>query len=113
MEKDRKEMISAYKERRREGGVFAIRNSQNGRLLLQWTTELTGSRNRFQFAQMTGSCVDWKIAKDWDALGKDVFVFEVLDTLQQKEEQTAEEFKEDVKALYDLWLEKMDSGLLY
>ena len=62
---------------------------------------------------MTGSCVDWKIAKDWDALGKDVFVFEVLDTLQQKEEQTAEEFKEDVKALYDLWLEKMDSGLLY
>ncbi|MBC8570855.1 GIY-YIG nuclease family protein [Zongyangia hominis] len=113
VDKDKREKIRAYKERRLEGGVFAIRNKENGRLLLSWTTELKGSENRFQFAQMTGSCIDRKIAGDWKNMGREVFVFEVLDTLQQKEGQTPEEFKEDVEALYELWLEKTDSALLY
>lgn len=102
----RREAAAAYKTRRQLGGVFQIRNTETGRILLRRTADLRGSQNRFQFAQMTGSCVDYALQSDWGRDGK-TFVFEVLEYLTQKETQSEAEFKADVDALFELWQEKL------
>lgn len=102
----RREAAAAYKARRQQGGVFQIRNTATGRILLRRTADLRGSQNRFQFAQMTGSCVDYALQADWRRDGK-AFVFEVLEELTQKETQSDAEFKADVDALFELWQEKL------
>jgi len=113
MEQSRKEKINAYKQRRLIGGIYQIRNLINGKCLLQSTTDLAGSKNRFDFSCYTGSCISYKLQKDWTAFGKDSFVFEILEELTQKETQTAKEFSEDIKTLEEIWMEKIDSGILY
>ena len=102
----RREAAAAYKTRRMQGGVFQIRNTGTGRILLRRTADLRGSQNRFQFAQMTGSCTDYALQAEWGRDGK-AFVFEVLEELVQKETQTEAEFKADVEALFELWQEKL------
>ena len=102
----RREAASAYKARRRQGGVFQIRNTETGRILRRRTADLRGSQNRFQLAQLTGSCVDFALQSEWGRDGKG-FVFEVLEELTQKETQTEAEFQSDVDALFELWQEKL------
>lgn len=102
----RREAAAAYKARLHQGGVFQIRNTKTGRILLRRTTDLRGSRNRFQFAQMTGSCTDYALQAEWGRDGS-AFVFEVLEELEQKETQTESEFKAAVEACYEHWQEKL------
>ena len=102
----RREAAAAYKARLQQGGVFQIRNTGNGRILLRRTTDLRGSRNRFQFAQMTGSCTDYALQAEWGPGRKRVCILEVLEELEQKETQTEAEFKAAVEACYEHWQEK-------
>jgi hypothetical protein len=114
MEKqNKKDILAAYKERKVLGGVYAIRNLENGKMLLLSATEISGSQNRFNFAQKTGSCIDLKLKDDWQKYGNEAFAFVVLEELEKKDTQTLKEFGEDIKILKGLWLEKLDSALLY
>ena len=101
----RREAAAAYKARRMQGGVFQIRNTGTGRILLRCTTDLRGS-------QMTGSCTDYALQAEWGRDGK-AFVFEVLEELTQKETQTEAEFKADIDALFELWKEKLADAPQY
>ena len=109
----RKELKTEYKERRVIGGIYAVRNTVNGKLLLGAVTDLRVCVNRFEFALKTGSCVDPKLQKDWDAQSGVGFVFEVLEELQKGETQTEDQYKADIKLLREMWLEKLDPEALY
>ena len=109
----KKEMIAQYKEREVVGGVYAIKSTQNGKLLLLATTDMQGSKNRFAFAQSTDSCVDMKLRSDWNRQGGGAFVFESLEELKKGETQTAKEFKTDIDTLKELWLDKLADRELY
>jgi hypothetical protein len=111
----RKELINAYKERSRTstGGVYIIRNTQNGKLLLETASDIEAASNRFGFAQTTGSCINYKLQKDWSAYGSKVFVFEVAETLKKNDDQTPAQFREDLDFLKKLWTEKFDPATLY
>ncbi|SKC72104.1 GIY-YIG nuclease family protein [Maledivibacter halophilus] len=111
--KDRKEKIVAYKERKIVGGVFIIKNIINGKMLILTSTDLYGCKNRFEFSQKTGSCVYMKLQSDWKKLGGEAFTFEILEKLEKKDTQTPKEFKEDIKVLEEIWLEKLGSHKLY
>jgi hypothetical protein len=114
MEKqNRKGKQLEYKERTMLGGVYRIRNSANGKFLLQSSADLQGSRNRFLFAQQTDMYPHLKLRSDWQEYGRDAFVFEVLEELEKKKDQTADEFAEDVKTLEELWREKVNGSELY
>ena len=110
---NRKQLLEAYKERKIVGGICAIKNTANGKMFLSGVTDLQGSKNRFEFSQATGSCVDFKLQKDWDKFGKEVFIFEVLEELEKGETQTSKEFSDDIKTLKEMWLEKVDPNNLY
>lgn len=114
MEKQfRREKVAEYKERKVVGGVYVLKNTENGKQLLLSAADLQGSRNRFTFSQQTNSCIQPKLQKDWETFGKESFQFEVLEELEKKETQTAEEFAADVKILEELWREKLQGNTLY
>ena len=103
----KKEMLEAYKERQIIGGVYAVTNTRSGRKFIDATTDIRGSKNRFDFSQKTGMCTIKKIEKDWKESGASSFVFETLEEYAKDTSQTMEKFQADVTTLKELWLEKL------
>ncbi len=109
----RKKIINSYKARRAHGGVFAIRNSANGKSYVAATTDIQGSKNRFEFSQATGGCAFKLMQDDFQRYGKDVFTFEILEQLTQKEGQSDGDFKNDIDELYSMIVEGIGPEKLY
>ena len=109
----RKEITEQYKQRQVIGGVFLFRNTNNGKILIDASVDLQGSKNRFAFAQSTGSCVNFKLQKDWLAMGAKAFTLEILEELEKGEDQTDLEFKSDIKTLKEMWQEKLSHESFY
>lgn len=107
----RKALLSAYQERKIIGGVFAIRNTNHGKRLLDSTGDMNGSHNRFDFMKRTGACYHPKLRVEWS--DNPPFVFEILEELEKGETQTDSEFKEDLKTLRELWLDKLRDEQFY
>ena len=103
----KKEYKALYRERETIGGVYLIRNTVNNRVLLDAATDLNSRRNRFEFSQKTGSCVEMKLQRDWVAQETSDFVFEVLEELKKSDTQTPAEFKADIEFLKEIWLDKL------
>ena len=108
-----KELQNKYKEREIVGGVYAIKNTVSNKVFLEAATDMRGIKNRFDFAQKTGSCIHVKLQSDWDKHGGDQFVFEVLEELQKGDTQTAEGFKADLALLKEMWFESMSDMEFY
>lgn len=114
MEKERRrELIRGYKERPLRGLVYAIENQKRGRRLILAETDPQGARNRFAFFQMTGDCPRSELAADWRADGPQAFVLVELEEIEKKPEQEPEAFREDLKALGELWREREKPETLY
>ena len=108
----RKERIRQYKERKRVGGVYVIKNTQNGKMLINSAADLRTAENRFEFARTTGSCIDLKLRPDWDRQNGSGFVFEVLEESEKGESQTEAEFRADIELLKEMWIEKLSGESL-
>jgi hypothetical protein len=109
----KKELKAQYKERKVIGGVFVIMNIATEKLLLDSTTDLQGSKNRFAFALQTGNCTDLKLQGDWARQGASAFVLEVLEELAKTETQTETEFSADIKCPKEMWAEKLAGKEFY
>ena len=109
----KKELQAQYKERKVAGGVIVIKNTHTGKMLIEGTTDLQGNKNRFDFAQKTGSCIHPKLQAEWAGLGSSAFVYEVLEEIEKGETQTSAEFKEDVDLLKEIWMEKLSDKEFY
>ena len=110
---NKKELQNRYKEREVIGGVYSIKNTLNNKVFLDTATDIRGIKNRFEFAQKTGSCIHVKLQSDWDKQGGGQFAFEVLEELQKGEAQTSEGFKADLALLKEMWLENLAGTELY
>ncbi len=106
----RKKLQQRYSERRVVGGVYAIKNAADGKMLLLSTLDMPGSMNRFSFAVQTGGCVHPKLRDEW---GKAEFTIEVIEELVKKEEQSDKDFAREIEALYELTAERFSSDQLY
>ena len=111
--KSRKELQAQYKEREIVGGVYAVRNTLKNKLLIEADTDIQGSKNRFEFAIKTGSCVNPKLQNDWTEQKGSQFAFEILEELKKGETQSAAEFKSDVELMKQIWIEKLSGEVLY
>ena len=109
----RKEILAQYKERSITGCVYVIRNTLNNRLLLDASTDIKSTRNRFEFARITGSCVMPKLKDDWAEHGSGAFSLEVLEELKKGETQTDAQFKADLDLLKEIWSEKLANEVFY
>jgi hypothetical protein len=114
MDKDRrKDLIKKYKQRKTVGGIYRVSNTRNDMFLLGFSPNIRAKQNAFEFMASSDSCFDYRLKKDRDAFGSKVFTFEILETLERKDDQTQEQFIDDLKTLAQIWSDRFDSSKRY
>jgi len=103
---DKKEAIKEYKQTVQPMGIFQIRNLANEKIYLASSKNLRGMANRFEFNLDIGAHVSKELREDYEKFGRANFVFEVIDTLESKEDPKYD-YTEDLKVLEEMWLEKL------
>ena len=104
--KTRKELQREYKERVKPSGVYQVKNLANSKVLLGSSLNLEGLLNRNRFTLRNNSHPNKELQKDWNELGPDQFVFEVLDVVQVQEDPNFN-LKDELTLLEQIWLEKL------
>lgn len=104
--KTRKEMNREYVERIKPAGVYQVKNLANGKALLGSSLNLEGPLNRHKFMLKIKGHTNKALQKDWDELGSDQFVFEILEEVQMKEDPNFN-LKDELTLLEMIWLEKL------
>jgi hypothetical protein len=87
-------------------GVFAIRNTANGKVLVGSAKNLPGVLNRHRFQLRLGSHPNRELQREWNELGEASFAFEVLDGLEPMA-GPGEDRADDLAALEAMCLEKL------
>jgi hypothetical protein len=106
---DRKAMLRQYKETPRAAGLFAVRNTADGGLLVGVSTDLPAMLNRQRFQLQTGMHADKALQADWDRVGPDAFSFEVLDGLERAEGADSD-LRDDLRTLHGMWVARLASA---
>jgi hypothetical protein len=111
----RRELRAAYEQRSRDPGVYLLRNTVTGRVLVGSTPDLRSIRNRLEFGRATGSTgvLDRRLAADARAYGMGAFELEVLDVLAVTPEMSADELALELRTLEALWREKLADAPQY
>ena len=110
---DRKEALQRYKERKLTGGICAIRNLKTDKRLIFLDNDLEAARNRFEFTSKSGVCASFKMQRDWNLQGAQDFVFEVIEHLEMKKDQTVAEFNEELKMLEEMVKSRYEKKAMY
>lgn len=110
---DRKSRIRDYKQNPPAAGVFLIRNTVSGRVLVGRAANLPGMFNRQRFQLEMGSHPDRELQVDWNTLGQDCFEFEVLDELELGEDLTPQALSDELVVLHRLWLDHLSGQEFY
>ena len=109
----RKTLKNEYKQGKIVGGIYRVANTRNEMYLLDYAANLQSKQNSFNFMVSSGSCLDYRLKKDLAEFGVQAFIFEILEALEKKPEQTRDEFIDDLKLLGQLWSEKLDPSKRY
>jgi len=104
--KSRKELQREYLERPKPAGVFQIKNNANGKLLLGSSLNLEGPINGHRFMLRTGSHINKALQADWNTFGEQQFVFEILETVQVKDDPNFN-LEDELTLLEQIWIEKL------
>lgn len=78
---DRRAVRAAYKERKREAGIYAIRCVPTGAEWVGAAADLRTIQNRRWFTLARGTETDRALQAAWKAHGADAFTLEVLERL--------------------------------
>lgn len=104
--KSRKEINQEYQERAKPAGVFQVKNTANGKVLLGSSLNLDGPLNSHRFMLKIGAHKNKALQQDWDEFGPDQFVFEILEEVQVKDDPNFN-LKDELTLLEQIWLEKL------
>jgi hypothetical protein len=104
--KTRKELQREYKERVKPSGVYQVKNLTNGKVLLGSSLNLEGLLNRNRFTLRNNSHPNEELQKDWNELGPDQFLFEILEVVQVQDDPNFN-LKDELSLLEQVWLEKL------
>lgn len=105
---NRREMIKEYKNSLRPMGIVQVKNLRNGRVYLAASANTQGTINSMRFQLKMGTFLPSPgLAQDWKELGEESFVIEVLDELKPVDDDPTHDYRDDLKALETMWLEKL------
>jgi len=104
--KSRKELQREYKERIKPAGIFQVKNTANGKILLGSSLNLEGPLNGHRFMLRIGSHRNKELQKEWNEYGEDKFVFEILETVQVRDDPKFN-LSDELTLLEMIWLEKL------
>lgn len=103
---DKKAIIRDYKSTPRPMGIYQIKNTVNGKILIGSSKNLPGILNRFRSELKLGSCRNSALQDEWERFGSDAFEFKELEILKPLDDP-AYDSSEDLKILEALWAEKL------
>ena len=83
-----------------------MKNTANGKVLLGSSLNLEGALNGHRFTLRIGSHRNKALQEDWNTYGEDKFVFEVLETVQVKDDPNFN-LSDELTLLEMIWLEKL------
>lgn len=86
---DRKAAIAAYKDRKVEAGIFAIRCPTSGAQWLGQANDIATVKTRHWFSLGIGSHSNRALQAAWQARGASAMEFEVLELLPDEDDSVA------------------------
>ncbi len=104
--KTRQEIKREYKERKKPAGIFQIKNTVNGKILLGSSLNLEGPLSGARFMLTIGRHRNQMLQEEWNKFGGDKFVFEVLEEVKVKDDPNFN-LEDELTLLEEIWLEKL------
>ena len=93
-------------ERVKPAGVYQVKNTVNGKVLLGSSLNLEGPLNRHRFMLKIGSHTNKELQNDWNELGSENFIFEILEVVNIKNDPNFN-LKDELTLLEQIWLEEL------
>lgn len=100
--KRKQELLEAWKNRRPEMGVIAIRCGAADETFLTTATDIPAKFNRIRFQLSAGNCPNKSLQKLWQQYGEEGFDFQVVKLLEYDDPN--ENHEEELEALCELCL---------
>ena len=104
--KSKKDMKREYKEREKLAGVFQVKNTVNGKILLGSSLNLDGPLNSHKFMLTIGGHRNKALQQEWNEYGPDKFVFEILEVVKVKDDPNFK-LSDELALLEQIWLEEL------
>lgn len=104
--KSQQEIKREYKERKKAAGVFQVKNTANGKVLLGSSLNLEGPLNGHKFMLTIGRHRNERLQKEWNEYGSGQFVFEILEVVEFKDDPNFN-LSDELTLLEQIWLEKV------
>jgi len=104
--KSRQELKREYKERKKQAGVFQVKNTINGKVLLGSSLNLDGPLNSHRFMLTIGRHRNGTLQREWREFGPDAFVFEILEVVKEKDDPNFN-LEDELTLLEQIWVEKL------
>jgi hypothetical protein len=105
MARSRQDLKREYKERPIPAGVFQVRNTVNGKILLGSSLNLDGPLNRHRFVLTIGKHSNETLQEEWNRYGPERFAFEILEVVSVKDDPNFN-LEDELTLLEQIWLEK-------
>jgi group I intron endonuclease len=104
--KSRQDLKREYQERVKPAGVFQVKNTVNGKVLLGSSLNLEGPLNAHKFMLTSGSHRNRALQHDWNTYGAEAFTFAVLEVVKVTD---APHFNlsDELTLLEQIWLEQL------
>ena len=103
----RKELKQQYKLTKPDMGIFIIRCLKHKRCYLQATPDLRGVMNGAT-ARLNGNSHPYRaLQQDYNLLGKEQFMMEILETLPYDKDESKTDYSEELELLKMIWEEKL------
>lgn len=104
--KSNKQLREEYKQKKFRIGVFQIRNTANGKILVGSSTNLDAIWNRIRTELKFNGHRNEALQADWNSFSEDAFVFEVVSEIEEKEGENLDYAKE-AKKLEEMFIEEL------
>ena len=104
--KSKQERKRAYQEQIKPAGVFQVKNTVNGKVLLGSSLNLHGPLNAHKFMLKMGSHTNKLLQQEWNTYGPDAFIFEVLAEVHVTDDPNFH-LSDELTLLEEIWLEEL------
>ena len=104
--KSKQDIKREYKERVKPAGIFQVKNTANGKIFLGSSLNLDGPLNAHKFMLSIGRHRNEALQADWNTYGTESFIFEILETVNIKDEPDFS-MKDELTLLEEIWIEKL------
>ena len=102
----RAELKRAYRETPKQAGIYQVKHTPSGRVLLGSSLDLHGPLDRHRFMLTSGSHRNPRLQADWKADGEKAFSFDILEVVKVKDDP---DFKlaDELFLLEEIWIERL------